>query len=381
MKTTIIFGTNSGAVPRFSGRRRFTRAHRSGARRRTYLSPLVLPGGRALVFVVRKPGQASGESDRLVLRSLENGEERALFAGNTPFYASSGHLVFVRGTTLMAAPFDPARLSVTRDPVALIEGVRRASSADYRFSDNGTLVYVPGGGAAAGRTLVWVGRDGREDALTLEPLNYFTPRISPDGQRVLVSLARISGSTSCVEVRARDSHSAPSMTLNHYGRRMVNAWCSAPIEKRAYDLYWTRADGTGTAERLTTGPQHEYPYAWSSGGGALLFNECSSSSLTGGCNVSLLPMEAERKPKVIVDSEFNEVFPAVSADGRWVAYQSNESGRSEIYVRPIPRRRRRTLAGVHRRWRGAAMGPERERVVLSRPLSINDGAGRNGCNP
>ena len=151
-----------------------------------------------------------------------------------------------------------------------------------------------------------------------------------------LSLAEISGSTRCVEVPSTrltfGSFSDLEPLWTPDGERVV----FSSNREKTFDLYWTRADGTGTAERLTTGPQHEYPYAWSSDGGALVFNECSSSTLTGGCNVSLLPMEAERKPKVIVESEFNEVFPAVSADGRWVAYQSNESGRPEIFVRPFP---------------------------------------------
>jgi serine/threonine-protein kinase len=300
-----------------------------------YMAPYVLPGGKAVVFYLRNG--ADWASDRLGVLSLETGEQRILIGGGGPLYASSGHLVFVRGTTLMAAPFDLERLEVTGNPVALLEGITRtgASTAQYWLSENGTLVYRPGTGAAGGRTLAWARRNGGEEALAMEPRDYFYSRVSPDGGRVAVyaafdiwiyDLAR--GTTTrltfdpAVDVE-------PLWTPD--GERVV----FASNRSGTYDLYWRRADGTGPEERLTMGTQHEFPGSWAAGGRDLVFMECRTSN-GGPCDLSVLSLEGERTAKVLLQTEFDESLPTVSPDGRWLAYQSNESGSSEIYVRPLP---------------------------------------------
>jgi serine/threonine-protein kinase len=329
----IVFGGIDGLyrVPAGGGSPAEPIAKREGEQ---YLGPRILPGGRALIFFVIKTGDSSIESARVGLLSLESGEERILFDGDYPFYASSGHLVFLRGTTLMAAPFDLDRLEVTGNPVALPVNVRRP---DYWVSASGTLAYVPGTGAG-GRTLVWVGRDGREEALALEPRFYSAPRVSPDGQRVAVSAAndiwiydvRRGTTTRLTFDPANDVETLWSPD----GQRVV----FSSNRDKSFDLYWTRADGTGTPERLTTGASHEYPHAWGNGGRALLFTECSSAITSTRCDMSLLAMagSAERQTKTLLRSEFSDNFPAVSPDGRWLAYESNAAGRLEIYVRPFP---------------------------------------------
>jgi len=210
-----------------------------------YIAPHLLPGGKAVVFYLRKG--ADWASDRLAVLSLETGEQKILMGGGAPLYASSSHLVFARGTTLMAAPFDLERLEVIGDPVALLENVRRtgASAAQYWLSENGTLVYRPGIGAAGGRTLVWAGRGRGEEALAMEPRDYANPSLSPDGGRVAVwagqdiwiyDLAR-STTTRLTFDPALDV--SPLWTPD--GERVVFA------SNRAgnFDLYWRRADGTG----------------------------------------------------------------------------------------------------------------------------------------
>jgi serine/threonine-protein kinase len=304
-----------------------------------YIAPYVLPGGKAVLFYLRKG--ADWASDRIGLLSLETGEQRILVGGGSPIYASSGHLVFVRGATLMAAPFDLERFEIAGDPVAVLDGITRpgASTAQYWLSEKGTLVYRPGTGANRGRTLAWVGRDGGAEALAMEPRDYAvaSPRVSPEGGRVamwasqdiwIYDLAR--GTTTRLTFDpAFDVE--PLWTPD--GERVV----FASLRSGSYDLYWKRADGTGSEERLTMGSQAEFPGAWANGGRDLVFMVCRSNLIAAPpCDLSVLSLEGARQPKVLLQTEFDESFPAVSPDGRWLAYQSNESGSSEIYVRPLP---------------------------------------------
>ncbi len=335
---TVIFAKDDGLyrVPSGGGgsAERLTSEPEEG---QGYILPQVLPGGRAVIFHVRKLGAPTGETDRLGVLSLETGEQRILIGGGHPHYLSSGHLVFMRGTTVMAAPFDVSRLEMTGDAVALLEDVRRpgAQAADYAISANGMLVYVPGTeGSAGGRTLTWVGRGGREEALAMDPRNYLTPRVSPDGERVAVWAGqdiwihelRRGTSTRLTFDPANDVE--PLWTPD--GDRVV----FSSNRDKTFDLYWTRADGTGAVERLTMSPQHEFPFGWANGGRDLVFSECRTNTVP--CDLWLLSMEGNRQAKALLQTEFNEAFPTVSSDGRWLAYESNASGRSEIYVRPFP---------------------------------------------
>ena len=150
--------------------------------------PQVLPGGKAVLFTLADG--TDWNDAQIVVHLLETGERKVLVEGGRDArYLRTGHLVYVLDGTLLAVPFDADALEVTGGPIPMAEGVRTAGSttgaAQFSVSETGSLVYVTGGDVENG-TLVWVDRDGREEALAAEPGSYRHPRISPDGSRVVL---------------------------------------------------------------------------------------------------------------------------------------------------------------------------------------------------
>ena len=151
--------------------------------------PQMLPDGETVLFTFAPPSR--GRYGQIVTQSLETGERRVHMEGATGArYVPTGHLVFVQDETLLAVPFDLARLTVTGGPVPVVEGVARAATgfngaAHASFSDSGSLVYVPGV-AVGGPRFVWVDREGREEPVAAESQAYAEFTLSPDGAQVAV---------------------------------------------------------------------------------------------------------------------------------------------------------------------------------------------------
>ena len=149
--------------------------------------PQFLPGGRAVLF----NGGNIGFGDRVIVQSVATGERHSLVGGTQPRYATSGHLIYAQGTTLMAVPFDPRRLQIQGTPVPVVEGVTFSStygSSQYSISDTGSLVYVSRGSQGTQRKMVWVSRNGVEQPLPAPAQDYRDVVLSPDGQRVAAEI-------------------------------------------------------------------------------------------------------------------------------------------------------------------------------------------------
>ena len=159
--------------------------------------PRLLPDGDSVLFSVGPPDD--WDAAQIVVESLSTGERKVLVeGGNDARYLPTGHLVYAFEEGLFAVAFDLDNLTVSGGVVPLVQGVLRAGNrtgaANYGVSENGTLVYLPGGGADEPRTLVWVDREGREEAIPAEPSAYGHPHISPDGMRVALDDRREGGS-------------------------------------------------------------------------------------------------------------------------------------------------------------------------------------------
>ena len=163
-------------------------------------APQMLPGGSSVLLTRGSDLPISGE---VVVHSLESGEQKILFAGVSAKYVSTGHIVYTVDDVLFAVPFDLDRLEVVGGPVAMVEGVR-GNLPHYAVSDSGSLVFVPGG-VEPTRSLALVDRDGRVERLNMPPREYLSPRLSPDGQKVVVQTVEDAGNVIWVYDLSGDS--------------------------------------------------------------------------------------------------------------------------------------------------------------------------------
>ena len=300
--------------------------------------PQFLPGGEA-VLAVRQLGP-SPETAQIAALSLSTGSWHTLIQGTSPRFLSSGHLIFARGDSLWRVPFDAADLNVTSDPIPVLEGVQTRGNGDaaYAMSADGSLVFIPGAADfSPERTLVWVDRDGRETPLAAPPRAYLYPRISPDGTRVAVE---IFDPPDAVDIWVWDftretlTRLTVDPAFDEYplwtpdGGRLI----FSSNREGTRDPFWVAADGTGSVERLGDSPDELYPQAVSLDGNRLILRRGIQTQdlvmLTLGENEDVDPLFSS--------PAFAERNAEISPDGRWIAYESDESGRFEVYVRPFP---------------------------------------------
>jgi eukaryotic-like serine/threonine-protein kinase len=236
----------------------------------------------------------------------------------------------------MAVPFDSERLQVKGSGVPVVDGILQATVGwQYSISATGSLVYIPGAAQTEQRKLVWVSRPGTEQPLTAPSHVYEYPRISPDGQRLAVTIAE-QGNQIWLYDLARDTLTRLTFGGNSNQRP---AW--TPDGKRIaftsnkegpLNIFWQLADGSGGLERLTTSDLAQHARSFSPDGQLLAYEEVSPAT---GVDLWVLRM-SDRKAQPFLRTAFTETVPSFSSDGRWLAYTSNESGRNEIYVQRYP---------------------------------------------
>ncbi len=287
--------------------------------------PQILPGGHSVLFTLGGP--FSWDDSQIVVQSLETGERKVLVDGGTDArYASTGHLVYVRAGTLLAVPFDLGSLEANGDPIPILEGVSQSEltgAAQYSFSDRGSLFYVPD--LSPERRLVWVDRNGVEEPIEAAARPYEQPRLSPDGRLLALEIEGDIWAFDLVrEATTRitfDGGSRPVWTPD--GKQIVFTHSSG--------LFRIAADGSSGVEQVLEGGLH-HSNALSPDGQTLLLhahNPKSEDALT-------VKLDGRSEPKPWLATIFSDIGTDFSPDGKWIVYQSDESGPAEIYVRPFP---------------------------------------------
>jgi serine/threonine-protein kinase len=303
--------------------------------------PVVLPGARGLLFRVRHEGQGATDFE-IMVKPLPKGEARVLLRGLYARYAATGHLVVVTADgKLLIVPFDLGKLALSGPPVALYEGLEsNPFSAAVALSPEGTLIYQTASQASS-REIVWVTREGlasRVDSAWKLDGTINALALSPNGRAIAVELARNAKSDIWVKQLPGGPFSRITFGDTGYTRP---SW--TPDGSQVLFLgdrgdgggvpFVRRADGVGAATRLLP-PTIAFGQALESNDGHWLILRRIVGDAGNG---DILGVKVGDTAIVtLVASPARELTPALSPDGNWLAYSSDESGTFEVYVRPFP---------------------------------------------
>ena len=303
-----------------------------------HIWPELLPGGQAVLYTVTS---ATGGLDAasIAVLDLRSGRSTILLRGGSHAqYAASGHLVYAAAGTLRAVDFDATRLTVKGPSVLAVSHVLTTSTgaADAALARGGTLVYVAGDAVRfVARTLIWVDRQGHETPLGAPPRAYYQPRVSPDGARIAVTVLDQNA-----DIWVWDLAAATLMPVTtDPARNDSPVWLDnrrvtfSSNRKGTYNLFSQAADGTGAADLVNEGPNPQFLTAISPDGTRAVFTETFPKT---GEDVMSLQLDGKHQIVPLVQTPFDERNGIVSSRGRWLAYEANDSGAFEIYVRPFP---------------------------------------------
>jgi len=338
----IVFATSTSggllSVPAAGGEPTMLAAVAAGERALWF--PSVLPDGHGIVYTVVPDGGRPH-----VAHVDRNGERTPLVHdASLGVYVEGGYLAYATAGSLWATRFSPATRQVSGAPVRILDEVEVVfgdTGANVALSRLGTLAYARTPGDPA-RTLAWIGRDGRETPVPAPARAYQIPRLSDDDARLVVFVPDSERSNSDLWTWNL-SQGAADQTLRRFtfeprsesyptwspdGRIVYNS-----ERDEAQNIYRRAADSTGAAERLTRGPNNQRPLVVSADGRHLIFEESTSDT---AWNLMRLTLDGASSPEVLLRTPFDERNADLSPDGRWMAYESNETGQTEIYVRPFP---------------------------------------------
>jgi Tol biopolymer transport system component len=316
---------------------------------RKFLDPVLLPGGQVLFT------RSGGENAQVGVLDWKKRTMRVLVAnGASARYVPTGQLVYWRSGTLFAAPFDARRLAITGPEIPVVEGVSSLpadSGADWAVSASGLLAYLYGTGGGVVRTVMqWTDRQGVSQPIG-DPAQWGAGRLSPDGLRIANSITTAKGQDIWIYELARRILTR----ITFEGNNGTPTWTPdgqtitfSSDRQGKSGLYNVAADASGKPELLLETQTTAAPHCWTPDGKTLVY------SMPGGGRRHLWRFSPGGKPILLHDTPFRETDGQVSPDGRWLAYQSDESGSSEIYVQPFPgpggKTRISTNGGTAPRW-------------------------------
>jgi len=312
---------------------------------RTHRWPTALPDGSALLFTSDTAATTEYYDDaRIEAVRLATGERKVLVEGSSMArFLPPDRIVFARGGMLFAQPFDPRKLEVSGEPVALGQQIVTqvaSGAAEFALAENGTLAWIPGEGIESNREAIWIGADGVETPVAGLPSGPYTQiALAPDGKRAVIGVSAPPDlGLSVVDLergtlsRLTFEPTALNPVWTRQGSRI--AYAATTKEETIPGMFWKRSDGSGDAQLLLQTEAATGPMSFSPDDKTLVFSQRLDSN---SGQAWLLPLDGSKTPRLLHLSDDSSSFHAqISPDGRWLAYASFESGRLEVYLRPFP---------------------------------------------
>jgi serine/threonine-protein kinase len=339
---TIVFGTTEGlfAVSANGGTPRVIARPERERGETLYAWPHFLPGGRSIVYTaVFKDANVAPQTVLLDLKSLKR---KVLMPGSSAVYAANGDLIYLAGARLNAIAFNAATGALTGKPF-VIAGIDVATSpdngaADFAISDTGTLIFVPSRsspmiGQAVKGTLEWIDRRGQREPLNVEPQYYGYAMVSPDGTRVAVERTtnghRDIWIVDLKRLTQTQLTDGPTEDMLPYWSADGQRVFFASDRSGNFDVYSQAADGASSAALVFAAPGFQVPSGTTPDGRLLIYDKYT--------DLAILNLAKPDHLEPLLHSGFDERLGQISPDGRWIAYESNESGdRFEIILRSFP---------------------------------------------
>jgi WD40 repeat protein len=304
--------------------------------------PFFLPDGRHFLCTVQ---HSSARTTEVYVGSLDARERgtRLLAEAAGAMYAQ-GHVLFQRGTTLMAQAFDADRLTLAGDAVPIAERLdvtsRIGQPGAFSVSRAGVLAYQTDGGDVRSQ-LVWRDRSGKQLRVLGDAIDQTSVALSPDDTRAAVSVLDSTRNTRDLWLYDVARGVREQFTFDPTDE-LLPVWSPdgdriayGSTQKGSVDIYQRNSTGVGAGEVLVEGPGNKYPSSWSRDGFLTYFNGISGSPRTLQ-DVWIVPVLGDHTPRVFIHTEAPDTYSQYSPDGRWLAYSSGESLKREIYVEPVP---------------------------------------------
>ena len=294
-----------------------------------------LPGNKGILFSL-VPGRAmkAAEEDIAVLETGAAEPRILIRGGSNGRYARTGHLLYARGGVLLAVPFNLSRLVVTGTPVSVMDGLETnpVGGSPYAVSENGTLLYEPSTGLKSGEKLALVDRKGHVRPITDGSSYPQEFSLSPDNRSIAADVVAVNNDIWTYDV----THGTPLRLTFEPGDEVFPQWTAdgkrIAFGTRTGKMFWKLADGSGEREEISRSEYPRYPSSFSPDGKTLAFVEIHPSRQR---DIWLMSLDGDRKAQTFQATDADEWAPKFSPDGHRIAYTSNETGRNEVYVRPI----------------------------------------------
>jgi serine/threonine-protein kinase len=338
---TIVFVPDYNAglwtVPASGGTPRALLRTDIGKDRASFSDPQVLPRGKGVLFTLASGHAVTADDQDVAVLDPGATEPRVLIRGGTHArYLPTGHIVYVHGGALLLVPFDLSKVAVTGTPIPVIEGLGRTWSGDcdYSVSDNGTLVYDPDTGVEPGGLLVTADRRGQVRPITARG-NYSEFSMSPDGRSLATRVYAVNDDIWTYDIASGAPLRLTFEPLDEIFPRWTPDGKRIAFGTRTGTIYWQPSDGSGPREALTRGDYPRYPASFSPDGKSLAFVEIHPSRRR---DIWLMRLDGDRQPQPLLTTDADESDAKISPDGRWLAYISDETGRGELFVRPMDSR-------------------------------------------